>query len=59
MSKIADPGKDLPREQAKAERLKAWKRPTTKAKREQAKNERIAQWEAKYGGAGSTQPNYS
>lgn len=47
--KLTDPGKGLSREQAKAEHLKAWRRPTTKAAREQAKKERIAQWEARYG----------
>ena len=53
--KIADPGKGLSREQAKAERMKAWRRPTTKAAREQAKKERITQWEARYGSISHTE----
>lgn len=50
MPKLTDPakgmkknGKDLTREERKAERLKAFKRPKTKAARDAAKQERINQ----------------
>ena len=49
MNKLADPGKGLSREQAKAERLKAWKRPRLIKDRQTLRDERIQAWEARYG----------
>lgn len=55
MSKLIDPGKDkATREERKAERLKVWKRPSTKTKRTAGAEERKADWEARYGNISST-----
>jgi len=45
MSRLADPGKDKgKREDRKAARMKAWKRPSSKKDRDKAREERINAW---------------
>lgn len=47
--KLTDPGKDKPKAEAKAARLKAWKKPSKKADQDALRQQRIQDWEGKHG----------
>jgi hypothetical protein len=46
--KLTDPGKDkATKEERKTERLKVWKRPTSKSQRDKDKEGRLADWRSR------------
>lgn len=53
--KLLDPGKGLPEQTAKAQRMIAWKRPATKTARDKLREERIQMWEVQYGNSDSAE----
>lgn len=60
MNKLKDITKGvLSRADRKIERMKQWKRPTTKAKRSEGTAERREGWEAKYGNIDSANASNS
>ena len=52
---LLDPGKGLPEQTATAQRMIAWKRPTTKTQRDKLRAERLQMWEVRYGNSDSAE----
>jgi hypothetical protein len=47
--KLTEPGKGKPKAEAKAARLKEWKKPSKKADQDALRQQRIKDWEGKNG----------